>query len=65
MMDFSLLGCYIPLEKEALINQFRRQLPNDVKDFLVIIFHKDPKSVQRGLVELCDLIITNIKDVTS
>jgi hypothetical protein len=45
--DFRLLACDIPRDEEALIDQFRQGLRNNVKD-LLLTFH-DPKSLTEAI----------------
>ena len=40
--DFRLLASDIPWDEQALMDQFRQGLRNDVKD-LLLTFHEDPK----------------------
>ena len=46
--DFRLLACDIPWDEEALMDQFRQGLRNDVKD-LLLTFHDDPKSLTEAI----------------
>ena len=46
--DFRLLACDIPWDEEALMDQFRFGLRNDVKD-LLLTFHEDPKSLTEAI----------------
>ena len=46
--DFRLLACDIPWDEEALMDQFRQGLRNDVKD-LLLTFHEDPKSLTEAI----------------
>ena len=46
--DFRLLACDIPWDDEALMDQFRQGLRNDVKD-LLLTFHEDPKSLTEAI----------------
>ena len=46
--DFRLLACDIPWDEEALMDQFRHGLRNDVKD-LLLTFHEDPKSLTEAI----------------
>ena len=42
--DFRLLACDIPWDEEALMDQFRHALQNDVND-LLLIFYEYPRSL--------------------
>ena len=46
--DFRLLACDIPWDEEALMDQFRHGLRNDVKD-LLLTFHEDPRSLTEAI----------------
>ena len=46
--DFRLLACDIPWDEEALMDQFRYGLRNDVKD-LLLTFHEDPRSLTEAV----------------
>ena len=46
--DFRLLASDIPWDEEALMDQFRYGLRNDVKD-LLLTFHEDPKSLTEAI----------------
>ena len=48
--DFRLLASDIPWDEQALMEQFRYDLRNDVKDSL-LTFPEDPNHLQRQLVE--------------
>ena len=46
--DFRLLASDIPWDEQALMDQFRQGLRNDVKD-LLLTFHEDPKSLTEAI----------------
>ena len=60
--DFRLLASDIPWDEQALMDQFRQGLRNDVKD-LLLTFHEDPKSLTEAISQAvrCDnrLFLTN------
>ena len=47
-VDFHFLACDIPWDEEALMDQFRQVLRNDVKD-LLLTFHDDLKSLTEAI----------------
>ena len=60
--DFCLLASDIPWDDQALMEQFRFGLRNDVKD-LPLTFLEEPKSLIEAISRACDAITASSNDV--